>query len=155
MLSIRFLHRNVVESNGNVFSAFSIWVHWNHAEKDKSAAQLKYFLIILKIFPIVYLDYLRVCIKVNKLPYLMCEPSRFFTLPLPTSPVGHGAAVSGHLRTQWEVAGCGYRKKDTTSIIRVNWDPWNHQLSWAYSEGTRVATKHRAQCFDFQFHCSR
>lgn len=42
----------------------------------------------------------------------MCGVSRFFTVPLPVSPVCRGSvAGSDHLYIQWKVAGCGYGKK--------------------------------------------
>lgn len=82
----------------------------DYASKHKSPAQLKIFLVILKIFHIIYLDYLRVCIKA-KLPYLMCRASRFFSFPLPFHPIYCGSmAISDHLPIQWKIAGCGYGK---------------------------------------------
>jgi len=92
-----------------------------NAEKDKSPAQLKDFLVILKILHVAYLDYLRGFIKANKLPHSMCGASRFFTIPLPISPICCGdVAGSDCLYIEWTVAGRGYGKKYTTRTIRIN-----------------------------------
>jgi len=95
----------------------------DYASKHKSPAQLKIFLVILKIFHIIYLDYLRVCIKA-KLPYLMCRASRFFSFPLPFHPIYCGSMAIIRSLTH-PVENCWMRiwKNQTTRIIRVNLDP--------------------------------
>lgn len=83
-------------------------------QKRQSAGQLKGFLIIVKMFCIVTLEELRVFTKANELPYLICDVSRFFTVPLSIHPICHGSvAVSDHFYIQWKVVK--YRKKNTKS----------------------------------------